>query len=141
MYSYLLPFSVVWMLVAALLGLRLGIRSLSFAPQVEEIAKKGELAAYHAATRSFNWSKLVHAHTFLFAVVGVVIFVALGHSALGELAKDIVATGVMVASVAWTLAALREFRPIMGLADFVLLISIAISAYGVVTARFLAILP
>ncbi len=140
MYSYLLPFSVVWMLVAALLGLRLGIQSLSFGPQVEEIAKKGELATYHAATRSFNWSKLVHAHTFLFAVVGVVIFVALGHSALGEIAKDIVATGVMVASVAWTLAALREFRPIMGLADILLLISIAIAAYGVVAARLLAIL-
>ena len=141
MYAYLLPFAVVWMVVAALLGLRLGIRSFSFGPQVEELAKKGDLAAYHTATRSFNWSKLVHAHTFLFSVVGVVIFVALGHSALGEIAKDVVATGITVASVAWTLAALREFRPIMGLADILLIISLAISAYGVLAACVPTLLP
>ncbi len=141
MYAYLLPFAVVWMLVAALLGLRLGIRSFAYGPQVEEIAKNGDLAAYHAATRSFNWSKLVHAHTFLFSVVGVVIFFALGHSALGAITKDVVATGIMVASVAWTLAALREFRPIMGLADILLLISLAISAYGVLAACVPTLLP
>ena len=77
MYDYLLPFSFVWILVGALLGLRLGAASVDYGRRVEAIARAGNLAAYHEENRAFHWQKTVHAHTFLFSVVGAVIFLML----------------------------------------------------------------
>jgi len=129
-YDYLLPFSLMWMLVAALLGLRLGASSVDYGRRIEAIARAGNLAAYHEENRAFHWQKTVHAHTFLFSVVGAVIFLALGHYGAGAMLKNLIAGAVMSASVIWTLAALRESRPLMGLADVLLLLAIAACGAG-----------
>lgn len=134
MYEALLPFSYLWMLVAALLGLRLGIRSLGFNAEIDRISERGDLAAYHSATTAFNRNKTIHAHTFLFAVVGAVSFFALGHSTFGDTMKGIVAAGIMLSSCIWTVAAIGNVRPAMGLADFILLFAIATGGYGLLEA-------
>lgn len=135
MHAYLLPFSYVWMFVAALLGLRLGIASLRFNAKIGEIAQSGDLASYHAASRAFNWSKTVHAHTFLFSTVAAVTFFALDRSVYGTTAKDVITAGIMAASVLWTLGAIKEIRPLMGIADFAFLFSVGAAAYGLVAAH------
>ena len=125
MYDYLVPFSFAWMVVAALLGLRLGVASIKYARRIDDIANSGDLAAYHAESKAFLWQKTVHAHTFLFSVVGAVIFFTLGHHVTATSLKDLIAGAVMVAAVLWPMAALRESRPLMGVADILFLLAIA----------------
>jgi len=141
MHAYLLVFSYFWMIVAAILGLRLGISSLGFGARIDEVVGRNDLATYHALTRGFNWSKTVHAHTFLFSVVSATTYFALGQSAYGNLAKDIIAAGLMAGSVGWTLGASRQIRPVMGLSDFVFLFSVIGTGYGLLAARIPALLP
>ena len=129
MYRYLLEFSYFWMLVAALIGLRLGMSTLTVDREVADAVAENSLASYHRVMQRFNWIKVIHAHTFLFAIVGALTYFALAHVKGGGVFKDIIAGGVIAASVGWTCGAGAKSRPVMGAADVVLLICLALGAY------------
>ncbi len=131
----LVAFGFAWMVVAALIGLYLGVKHESHVKTLESAAAGGDLVEYHRVFDAYKWHSSVHAHGMLFSLssvgVGIVLASPLGSAIPG--AAGIVAA-LIFATVAWTLAAATRLRPLMGMADLLFLGVMALVAGGVAKA-------
>lgn len=130
MATILILFGFCWMVVAAIIGVLLAKRHETSVGQLEELAAKGNLAEYHRVNVGYKWNKTVHAHSFLFSVVAVCIGLAMARMNYSETLSNVLAIGLMLAAVVWTLGGLRSNRPLMVIGDLTLLIGIVMAAVG-----------
>ncbi len=130
MSSLLLAFGFSWMVVGAVIGLFVGHQHERHVQQLDEIAVRGSLAEYHRAQDGYRRRVVLHAHSFLFPLVAIVVGLVMPQ--LAYPATGIVALGIalMVAAPVWTLGGLRSFVPLMALGDILLLGSIVATAIG-----------
>jgi len=126
----LIAFGFGWMVVAALLGLYLGAKHEGHLVDLENAAGSGSLARYHRTFEAYKWRSSIHAHGMLFSLSSVAIGVVLPQTGLDQTAARWLILGLVVATVVWTLAALRRIRPIMGVADIVFAGSLATVAWN-----------
>ena len=126
----LIAFGFGWMVVAALLGLYLGARHPSHLVDLSNAASRGDLGSYHRIIEAYKWRSSIHAHGMLFALSSIAIGTALPQAGMEPTAARWLIGSLVIATVAWTPAALRRIRPIMGLADIVFATSLAIVAWS-----------
>jgi hypothetical protein len=126
----LVVFGFGWMVVGALIGLVLGAKHERHIDALGSAAACGNFVEYHRMFEAYKWRSSVHAHSMLFSLSAVGVGLVLG-SPVGSGVPDPVAAVLVVATVTWTLAATRRFRPLMGLADLLYLGAIATVAFGV----------
>ena len=113
----LIAFGFGWMVVAAILGLFLGAKHEVHLGGLAKAAFDNNLLRYHEELERFKWRSSVHAHGMLFALSSVAIGVMLPRTGLEPLETRIIIAAVMALTIAWTLAALWRFRPVMAIAD------------------------
>ena len=126
----LIAFGFGWMVVAAFLGLFLGARHPSHLGDLKNAASRGDLGSYHRIFESYKWRSSIHAHGMLFALSSIAIGIVLPQSGLAPTEARWLIAGLVIATVAWTPAALCRFRPVMGAADIVFAGSLAIVAFN-----------
>lgn len=136
MTDILTTFGFAWMIVSAALGLVLGAGNEKHGGDLEALARGGRLHEYHQLQSAYRHRVTVHAHGFLFSLVCVCVSLAMPKMSYGPTASSILAWGLISATVIWTGAGFARIRALMGLADFVLLISLIATAVGL--ARSLA---
>jgi hypothetical protein len=134
MANILVLFGFSWMVAAAIIGFLLAKRHDATLVELERIAATGNLAEYHRVSDGYKWNKTVHAHAFLFSVVTVAVGLAMAKMNYSQTVIIGLATALMVAAPMWTLAALRRFKPLMAIADVLLLVSVATAAVGLARA-------
>ena len=130
MANTLVTFGFCWMVVGAVIGLLLAPRHERTLVELERIAASGSLADYHRVNDGYKWNKMVHAHSFLFAVVATTIGLALAKMNYSAAVSDGLALALMLSPVVWTLGGLLKNRPLMAIGDIVLLVSVATAAVG-----------
>jgi hypothetical protein len=130
----LIAFGFGWMVVAALIGLYLGAKHERQTDRLRSAAASGNLPEYHRVFEAYKWHSSVHAHGMLFALSSVGVGLALSRAG-GALpfAEALVGT-LILATVLWTVAALRRIRPLMGLADLMFIGVLAVIAANVARA-------
>lgn len=127
----LIAFGFGWMVVAALLGLYLGAKHPSHLGNLHEAAARGDLDRYHRTFEVYKWRSSIHAHGMLFALSCIAIGIVLPQAGLTPTAARWLIGSLVVATIAWTPAALQHIRPIMGLADIVFTGSLATIAWNI----------
>ncbi len=129
----LVAFGFGWMVVAALIGLFLGAKHESHVDQLEAAAVSGNLVRYHQIFDAYKWRSSVHAHGMLFSLssVGVGLVLSRNPSAAAFPGADVLIGMLILATVVWTLAAVKRVRPLMGLADLLFIGAIAVVAASV----------
>jgi hypothetical protein len=129
MHSVLLAFGFSWMIVAALIGIVLGARHDGHLERLGHAARQGDLAAYNEATQNYKAGATTHGHSFLFAVVMVLVAMVVERLPYATAVKATIPYVLMCSTIIWTIAALKVIRLLMILADAVfLLVMIAIAA-------------
>lgn len=131
----LIAFGFGWMVVAALLGLYLGARHPSHLVDLNNAAARGDLGSYHRIFETYKWRSSIHAHGMLFALSCIAIGIVLPQAGLEpSMARGLIAC-LIIATVAWTPAALRHIRPIMGVADMVFAGSLVTVAWSLASQQ------
>jgi hypothetical protein len=117
----LMAFGFGWMVVAALIGLYLGAKHESHLGHLAAAAASGDLVEYHKVFDRYKWRASVHAHGMLFALSSVVVGLVLvrNEAHVAAFGTQALAAALILATVVWTIAAMRRCRPLMGLADLV----------------------
>lgn len=129
MHTVLLAFGFSWMIVAALIGIVLGARHDGHLERLDQFAKQGNLAAYNEETQKYKAGATTHGHSFLFAVIMVLVAIIVERLPYPAAIKETIPYVLMCSTVLWTIAALKVIRPMMILADAVFfLVIIAIVA-------------
>ncbi len=136
MHAGLVAFGFVWMIVAAMIGLVLGAKHDGHLEKLRQYAKDGDLVAYHRDTEKYKAGATVHAHSFLFSVVLILVAMVVGKLPFPEIVKDSVPYVLMGSTVLWTISALRIIRPLMIVADGVFFLTVIGVAYGLVTVAW-----
>jgi len=137
MSAVLLAFGFSWMIVSALIGLVLGAGHDGHISRLAAQAGQGDLLGHNREAQTFKTRATAHGHSFLFAVVTVLIALVVERLPYpGTLLWTI--SGVLIAAaVLWTGAALKPIRVLMGVADVALLIVLATVAAGLVMNAYL----
>lgn len=126
----LVSFGFAWMVVGALIGLYLGAKHENHNDSLASAAACGNFVDYHRIFEAYKWRSSVHAHSMLFSLSAVGVGLVLSNP-VGSMVPELVVAVLMFATVTWTLAAARRFRPLMGLADLLFLGAMATVAFGV----------
>ncbi len=127
----LIAFGFGWMVVAALLGLYLGVKHERHLGDLVTAAGRGSLVLYHQTFEAYKWRSSIHAHGMLFSLSAVVVGAVLPQAGLSAPAMERLVAVLMIVTVVWTLAALRRIRPLMGLADIAFIGAMATVSWGV----------
>jgi hypothetical protein len=121
----LIAFGFAWMVIAALIGLFLGAKHENHIETLGSAAACGNFVEYHRIFEAYKWRSSVHAHGMLFSLTSVAVGLVLLQSGHGVPMPGALAGALTIATVVWTLAALRRIRPLMGLADLLFICAIA----------------
>ena len=113
----LIAFGFGWMVVAALIGLYLGVKHDRHIGDLATAAGRGDLALYHQTFEAYKWRSSIHAHGMLFSLSAIVVGAVLPQAGLSAPTMERLVAVLMIVTVIWTLAALGRIRPLMGLAD------------------------
>ena len=132
MHAGLLAFGFTWMIVAALVGIVLGAKHDHHLEKLRQYAKEGNLAAYHQDTETYKAGATVHAHSFLFSVVLVLVAMVVGKLPFPPIVTENIPYVLMCSTTLWTVSALRVIRPLMIVADAVFFLVVIAVAYGLV---------
>ena len=132
MHAVLLAFGFSWMIVAAVIGIVLGAKHDGHLERLEQLAKQGNLTAYNKETQNYKAGATTHGHSFLFAVVMVLVAIVVGQLPYPTVVKAILPYVLMGSTALWTIAALKVIRPLMILADAVFLFAIITIAAGLI---------
>jgi len=130
MGDVLVVFGFSWMIVAAMIGMYLGITHDSHLEKLEDIAKHGTLWQYHERLEKYKWKITVHAHSFLFSVINVLIGTLIQKMAFSEMISAILVFGLMASAFLWTVGGLRRSKALMGLGDILMLAGIVVAVIG-----------
>lgn len=134
MDQVLTAFGVCWMCVAALFGLKIGVRQEAWLAQLDVLAQSGRPLEYHREFSEFRGRVTVHAHAFLFSVLCVAVSLVMGRLLLAPAVVDALAWAFMTATAIWSVGAAARIRPMMALGDFILLAALLVTAFGLVRA-------
>lgn len=134
MSEVLVLFGFVWILASALIGLMLAGRHEPHVASLDEMARRGDLVAYHRALDAYKWRVTVHAHGMLFALVAIVIGFAMPKMAYSPLVTDGLAIAVIAAAAGWTIAGFKSIKLVMGLADLLFVAAILTTIVGLARA-------
>lgn len=134
MNHVLIAFGFCWMIVAALLGFYVGAIHDRHVETLEHVAGQGKLLDYHRRLDTFKWKVTVHAHSFLFGVVAILVGLSMPVMGYSSSAASVLAYVLMAAPVIWAAGGWRRFMPLMGIGDVLLLAGIAGAAYGLTLA-------
>lgn len=132
MHAALLAFGFSWMIVAAVIGIILGAKHDGHLERLDQLAKQGNLVAYNEETQRYKAGATTHGHSFLFAVIMVLVAVIVERLPYPAAAKEIIPYVLMSTTALWTIAALKVVRPLMILADAVFLLAIGAIAIGLI---------
>lgn len=132
MGNLLVIFGFSWMVVAVLIGLYLGMTHDPHIEKLEDIAKNGTLGQYHERLDTYKWKVTVHAHSFLFSVVNVLIGLSFQNMDYSEVTLAVLASGLMASAFLWTAGGLRRNKLLMGLGDLLMFAGIITTAIGLV---------
>jgi|SRR5208282_2328870 len=132
MHSGLLAFGFTWMIVAALIGIVLGAKHDNHLEKLREYAKEGNLVAYNRDTEAYKAGATVHAHSFLFSVILILVAIVLEKLPFPPVVIASIPYALMCTTVLWTISALRVIRPLMILADMVFFLIVIGIAFGLV---------
>lgn len=127
----LIAFGLGWMVVAAFLGLYLGAKHDAHNQTLEASAERGDLAEFHRTLEAYKWRGSVHAHGMLFSLSAIVVGVILPQTGFSKATAEALVATLIVATVVWTLSALKRIQVLMGLGDLLFVAAIAMSAWGV----------
>jgi hypothetical protein len=132
MHAGLLAFGFTWMIVAALIGIVLGAKHDNHLEKLRQYAKDGNLVAYNQDTEKYKAGATVHAHSFLFSVILVLVAMVVGKLPFPPIVKENIPYVLMCSTVLWTIAALRVIRPLMILTDMMFFLTVIGIAFGLV---------
>lgn len=127
----LIAFGLGWMVVAAFLGLYLGAKHDANNQTLEASAARGDLATFHRTLEAYKWRGSVHAHGMLFSLSSIVVGVILPQTGFSKATAEAMVGALIVATVVWTLSALKRIPVLMGLGDLLFVATIAMAAWGV----------
>lgn len=130
MDELLIIFGFGWMVISALIGLALGARHEPHVASLEELARQGELVAYHRALDKYKWRVTVHAHGMLFALVSIVVGLVLARTTYSPLTRDGIAVAMALAAVIWTIGGFRSIKALMGIGDLLFVAGIVATLIG-----------
>jgi hypothetical protein len=128
----LIAFGFSWMLVAALIGLYLGVRHEAHGLGLARDAESGNLIEYHRRFDAYKWRSSIHAHAMLFSLSSIVVGIVMPRTGLGDAGQQWLTYALVASTVVWTAAALGRIRPAMGLADILFAASLASVAVSIV---------
>lgn len=131
MASILIAFGLSWMVVAALIGLHLGVKHVAHIDELGTLAAKSDLAEFQRTLEAYKWRSSVHGHSMLFSLSAIVVGLVLPGTGYSPGTIGMLASALMAATVVWTASSLRRIRPLMGLADITFACTIATTAWGV----------
>lgn len=134
MSGLLVLFGFAWILASALIGLALAGRHEPHVASLDALARSGDLFGYHRALDAYKWRVTVHAHGMLFALVAIVIGLAMPRMAYPPVVTDGLAVALVVASVVWTIAGFKSVKPAMAFADLVFVGAIVTTIVGLARA-------
>ena len=127
----LISFGFAWMVVAALLGLYLGVKHERHGQSLESAAAQGNLVEFHRILDAYKWRSSVHGHGMLFSLSAVAVGAIVPSTGLSPARTELLVATLIAATVVWTLAALKRIRVLMGLADLSFICAIALTAWSV----------
>ena len=134
MSHVLVTFGFLWMIVATFAGLFLAKSHLLTQADLEKLAADGDLLKYHQLSERYKWRKHIHAHTFLYSILAVVIGLVIPGTAFAPVAVDTLVWALIISVIFWTGGALRSYRLLMIIGDIGLLGSILTVVVGLVHA-------
>lgn len=132
MHAALLAFGFFWMIVGAIIGVVLGAKHDGHLERLGQYAKQGNLVAYNEETQKYKAGATAHGHTFLFALVMVLVAIIVERLPYPPAVKETIPYVLMGSTAVWTIAALKVIRALMILADAVFLLVILAIAAGLV---------
>jgi hypothetical protein len=132
MHAALLAFGFSWMIVAAVIGIILGAKHDGHLERLGQLAKQGNLVGYNEETQKYKAGATTHGHSFLFAVVMILVAVVVAGLPYPAAVKEIIPYVLMGSTALWTIAALKVIRPLMILADAIFLLTIIVIAIGLI---------
>lgn len=130
MADALVVFGFSWMVIGAFIGLYLAGKHEPHLGQLEEIAKSGSLIDYHRTLDAYKWKVTVHAHSFLFALVGIAVGLVMPRMSYSPTVTAVLAVTLMVSPVVWTVGGWRLSKPIMAIGDLLLLLALVTTVVG-----------
>lgn len=136
MNEMLAIFGFAWMTVSGIFGLYMGVKHERLAGTLEQLAESGRLLDYHREQSAFRWGITAHAHGFLFSLVCIAVALWMPSMSYSATAGGVLAAALMTATALWWLAAVfGRNRPLMGIADFMLLGSLIAAVIGLAGSR------
>lgn len=132
MHAVLLAFGFSWMIVAAVIGIVLGAKHDGHLDRLGQHAKQGNLVAYNEETQRYKAGATAHGHSFLFAVILVLVAIVVERLPYGTAVKQTIPYLLMGSTAIWTIAALKVIRPLMILADAIFFLVVITIAVGLV---------
>jgi Flp pilus assembly protein TadB len=132
MHAPLLAFGFVWMVVATLIGMVLGAKHDTHLETLRQYARDGKLAAYNEATEKYQAGATAHGHSFLFAVILVLVAMIVTKLPFAPVITHSIPYVLMCSTTLWTVSALRVIRPLMMVADLVFFLTVITVAFGLV---------
>ena len=126
----LLIFGFSWSLVGCAIGFYQGVKHTSHRKKLEGLSRANDLEGYHTELARFKQKTNAHAHSMLFPVMLVLVALAIPQMNLPEQAILILGVILIAATVTWSIGGIMDLKPIKGLGDILLVISIIITAAG-----------
>jgi hypothetical protein len=130
MANYLIVFGFAWILISSIMGALLGLSRRTTIVELEQLASDNQLIDYMKKDWDYRWSKSRHAHSMLFSMLCIVTGMALYTlPAVSPTLVTIIAILMIGAVVIWSLASVRHIEPLMGLADLMLFLGVALTGW------------
>ncbi|RLA46572.1 MAG: hypothetical protein DRR42_18310 [Gammaproteobacteria bacterium] len=130
MTEVLLVFGFSWVLVGCFLGLIQGVKHTQHHATLDQYAKSDDLLAYHQELISFKQKTTAHTHTMLFPVVVILIALSMPLNGYAGDHPAILVIGLIVATVIWTIGGVLNLKPLKGIGDLLLIVSIMVTIEG-----------
>jgi hypothetical protein len=130
MDQLLIAFSFSWMVVAAVVGFYVGLLHERNLVSLESVANTGDWIEYHRRLDAYKWKVTIHAHSFLFGVVGILVGLSMARMGYSAPMQGALAYGLISAPILWFAGSWRRIMPLMGIGDLLLLAGVVASAYG-----------
>jgi hypothetical protein len=112
------------------MGALLGLSRRTTIVELEQLASDNKLIDYMKKDWDYRWSKSRHAHSMLFSMLCIVTGMALYTlPAVSPNLVTIIAILMIGAVVTWSLASVRHIEPLMGLADLMLFVGVALTGW------------
>ncbi len=134
MSELLVLFGFVWILASALIGLAIAGRHEPHVASLDALARRGDLFGYHRALDAYKWRVTVHAHGMLFAMVAIVVGLAMPKLGYSSIVKDAIAAAFAVAAVVWTIGGFYSAKAAMAIADLMFVVAIVATIIGLARA-------